>query len=215
MVGGMTIGLRESLLSPGPTLRRLDASGPGSTRLPYRVWAALVAVAVLGSCLYGASLSLVLPRWRPWAGARWVALSAGLAWCVFGPGLMLLTRRHPLTLAHACLVTMAYGEAVLALGAGLNLLLRASGLSRRVPAGPFNLAWVGLSNVVMAATLARQLGGLGVPARTTLAAWFGLLDGSGAVLFWLFGRPSPPPPAARVPGLPHARERSKIASPEP
>jgi len=184
----MRLTWQEWLCSPGVSLRRLETGRPVWLTVPWRVWGALVAVAVGGSCLYGASLSLVLPRWRLGSGAAWVALSAGLAWCAFGPGLVVLTRRHPLALAHACLVTMACGEAVLTTAAAWNLWLRLTGRWRRLPAGRANLAWVALSNVVMAAALATQLRSLGVPIRTTLAAWFAMLDGVGAVLFWWLAR---------------------------
>ena len=58
-------------------LRRMEAQAASIGRLPYGNWAALVAIAVGGSALYGASPSLVLPRWRPQRRALWLARSAG------------------------------------------------------------------------------------------------------------------------------------------
>ena len=180
--------LRCSLRHPRQQLAAFDATTPTLSRLPYLTWGFLTAIAVIGSCIYGASLSLVFPQWRPTAGALWLALSAGLGWCVFGPALVVATRRNAFTLAHACLVTMAYGEAVLVLGAALNLLLRVTSLMALVPPGPFNLAWVAFSNVVMATVLTLQLHVIHVPRWKTLLTWMVALNGSGAVFFWWLAR---------------------------
>jgi len=111
------MGLWSSLRFPRATLRRVADHRRARDPLPYATWGALTGIAVAGSAVYGASLSLVLPRWRPTGGALWLALSAGAGWCVFGPALVVVTRRDPFVLAHACLVTMAYGEGVLVGGA--------------------------------------------------------------------------------------------------
>jgi hypothetical protein len=180
--------LWRSLRHPSEVLRELDAGSPSLRALPYGAWAVLVLVAVGGSCLYGGSLALVLPSWKPERGAAWLALSAGLAWCVFGPALALATRRSPFTCAHACLVTMAYGEGVLLLGAAANVIL-ALAVGRGTSLAPvFNLAWVLLANGVMAWTLAVQFRALGVPVRKTLFLWMVLLNGSGAAFAWVFAR---------------------------
>ena len=180
--------LWRCLRHPRRQLAAFDATRPTVNNLPYATWCLLTAIAVLGSFLYGASLSLVLPQWRPGTGALWLALSAGLAWCVFGPVLVVVARRPAFTCAHACLVTMAYGEAVLVAGAALNLTLSVANLDTVVPPGPFNLAWVGLSNIVMATVLALQLRAVGVPIWKTLLTWMLILTGSGAIFFWLFQR---------------------------
>ncbi len=177
------ITLWLSLRFPRATLRRVEDRRHDHQPLPYATWGALTGIAVAGSAVYGASLSLVLPRWRPTGGALWLALSAGAGWCVFGPTLVVVTRRDPFALAHACLVTMAYGEGVLVGGAMLNALLARAPEPQPIDATAFNLGWVGLSNVVMASALALQLRVLGVPARTSLLLWMGALNGSGAVFF--------------------------------
>jgi len=177
--------LWHCLRHPRRQLAAFDATRPALATVPYLTWCLLTAIAVIGSFIYGASLSLVLPQWRPGAGALWLALSAGLSWCVFGPVLVVAARRSAFTCAHACLVTMAYGEAVLCVGAMLNLLLKAATI---VPPGPFNLAWVGLSNIVMATALAIQLRAVEVPIWKTLLAWMLVLNGCGAVFFALFQR---------------------------
>lgn len=138
-----------ALLCPRAQMRRYATEPPALTTLPLPTWAGLVSIAVGGSAIYGASLSLRFPGWRPAKGALWLALSAGLGWCVFGPSLLLVTRRNAFACAHACLVTMAYGEAVLLSAAAANLLQ-----SRLPPAAQldplrFNLVTVGLSNVLL------------------------------------------------------------------
>ena len=193
MTGQFRPSLWRCLRHPRETLRAFEKTSPSSANVPYRTWAWLTFIAVAGSCLYGASLALALPRVNPVKGAFWLALSAGLAWCVFGPALVLLTRRNLFTLAHACLVTMAYGEAVLMAGALINLWLGfASALPGNAGGDPtapaINIACIALSNLVMAASLARQLQVLGVPVGKTLLAWIVILNGSGALFFWLFGR---------------------------
>lgn len=156
--------------------------------VPHRLWVALGAIALGGSLLFGAALGTSSPAWRAGRGAAWLALSAGLSWLLFGPLLVLVTRRGVLTCAHACLVTMAYGEMVLVPGAAL-LWLRASwpGLVSLSPA-VWSAGLVGVSNVAMAAVFAAQMSALRVPLWRSLACWLVALDGSGALLFALFAR---------------------------
>jgi hypothetical protein len=58
---------------------------------------------------------------------------------------VLVTRRNALTCAHACLVTMAYGEAVLVSGAAANLVQACSPPGNQIDPLHFNLATVGCS----------------------------------------------------------------------
>ena len=139
----------------------------------------LMAVAVAGSLIYGASLAAVFPAWSERGTAAWLAISAGLAWCVFGPVLLRIAQTPWRVCLLACLVSMAFGEAILVTGAGLNFL----GLTRAVPAVA-NWLIVIAANITMAVTLALQMRVLNVPAGRVLAAWCGVLNGAGAVLFW-------------------------------
>lgn len=184
-VGGQPhpVGLAESLGRPAAVLRKIDPLS--ICTVPWRTWTWLVLIAVGGSCTYGASLALAFPGWTPGAGAAWLALSAGLAWCLFGPALIMLSQRSPWTLAHACLVTMAFGEAVLQVTALGNV----AGIYR-VLGGPsaFNSGMVLLSNVVMAGAVTTQLRAVGVAPWRTLLAWMLVLNGSGALFFLLFYR---------------------------
>lgn len=165
----------ESLRHPRLSLRAF-ADAPS---WPVAHWSALTAIAILGSCLYGASLARVLP-WNPRGSALWLALSSGLGWCVLGPVLILATRQRPRVLAQACLVTMAYGEGVLFIGGMLNLFVPLG------HPGVVNASVVAASNVVMALTLAAQLWALEVSPLKTIACWMLALNGSGALFFFLF-----------------------------
>jgi hypothetical protein len=178
----------RSLRHPLRQLRAFEQQRPTPRTLPLATWGALTAIAVGGSAVYGASLARVLPGWRPREGALWLALSAGAGWCVFGPGLIRVTGKHPFVCAQACMVTMAYGEGVLVTGAVLNALLADRQQLPWLDRGRFNFGWIGFSNVVMAATLAGQMRAIGVPPWKTLATWMALLNGSGAAFFWVLAR---------------------------
>lgn len=168
------LSLWQYLRTPRQELRRVAAV----SRPPWITWFWLVGIAVGGSCIYGASLSMALRGWQAMHSAIWLALCAGLGWCVFFPVLLLVTGRGMIACGHACLVTMAYGEAVLLVGALVNLAI-----TMPHPAA-LNFAIVALSNVVMATALTLQLRALGVRAWPVLAAWLVILDGSGALFFW-------------------------------
>jgi hypothetical protein len=145
------------------------------------VWIALIAIAVVGSALFGASLSLVLPVWNGWSGAAWLVLSAGLAWVVFIPALSWISGEALAVCFHVSLLTMAGGEAVLVIGAALNLAL--SLVSATAHAVVINYTIVACSNVVMIAILATLLSRRGVPAWKSIAVWLVALNGTGTLLF--------------------------------
>jgi hypothetical protein len=145
-------------------------------------WSVFFLIAV-----FGASMSLVFPSLELGVGALLILLSAGLGWFVFGPLLLLVSKKPPLLCAHACMVTMAYGEAVLAIGALGNLILWAFGLALYL-AIPWNVLALLVGNITMGAVLASQLRVLGVPLRSTLLVWLIGLNGSGAFFFWFFSR---------------------------
>ena len=180
--------LRRSLRHPCQQLQAFDEMQSGRVSIPYRLWASLAAIAVGGSLVYGASLSLLFHRWRPQHSALWLTLSAGGSWCIFGPLLVLVTRRRARTCAQACLTTMAYGQAVLVSGTAINVWLRLKGSFKEAALARWNLALVGLSNLLMATALTRQLRTLGVSAWKTLLSWMVVLNGSGILLFGLFRR---------------------------
>ena len=180
--------LRRSLRHPCQQLQAFDEMQSSRASIPYRLWASLAAIAVGGSLVYGASLSLLFRTWRPGRSALWLALSAGGGWCIFEPLLVLLSRRRAQTCAQACLTTMAYGEVVLVSGAGINVWLHLKGSFKEAVLARWNFALIGLSNLVMATALTRQLRTLGVPAWKTLFSWMVVLNGSGAILFGLLRR---------------------------
>jgi hypothetical protein len=147
-------------------------------------WTTLTLVAILGSLLYGASLALVLPGWTTTTAALWLAISAGLAWCVLIPVLCVTIRVPLVPCIDACLVTMAWGELVLSLGALLNLTLWSRDLTTH--AAWINFAIVGLSNILMALVLAHGLRSPSVSPTRIWTAWMLALNGSGAAFFLLF-----------------------------
>ena len=77
----------------------------------------LAAIAVGGSLLYGAAAGAVLPNQMSGNAALLLTLSTGCSWFVLGGLLWATTRKPILSLAEACLVTMAFGEAALVCGA--------------------------------------------------------------------------------------------------
>ncbi len=149
--------------------------------VPFRKWLILASVAILGSCFYGASLSLVLPSWNLLAATAWLAVSAGLAWGIFIPLLHGITRVPFLTCFDACLTTMAGGEVVLMSGALINVLMRL--LDVIAYAAWINVTIVAISNATMLAFLVRLLWRRRVAPRVTVALWMLILNGSGAVAF--------------------------------
>lgn len=150
--------------------------------IPYARWSTLTLFAIGGSLLYGASLSLVLPGWNAGAAALWLALSAGLAWCVFIPALHFCTGLRWWQCLDACLVTMAFGEVVLTSGALVNAVLWQQGVTAN--AALINCLIVAFSNIVMVSGLALLLRPRGVAMSRTFTLWMLALNGSGAVFFF-------------------------------
>lgn len=181
----MNITLFKSLIHFREQLKVLEASSINWQTVPYPTWAALTAIAIVGSCLYGASLSLVLPDWQPTGGALWILLSSGLGWFIFGPTLIFVTKKNILICAHACMVTMAYGEGVLTLTALANLILSFN-LPVSFNVGVFNFAMVVVSNIVMMLVLTLQMQAIGIAWWKTFLVWMLALNGSGAIFFLLF-----------------------------
>jgi hypothetical protein len=163
--------LWRALRHPRMQLYAFDSREGLRREMARSTWGWLAFLAVAGTVLYGATL--------PRVSAPRLLGATGLSWCLFGPALVGVTHRRISTCAHACLVTMAYGIGILAVGAGINLLLD--------PGPLFNALWVGLSNAVMGSALVRQLATLGVPPWRTIAAWVVALDGPGALLFLALG----------------------------
>lgn len=184
----LCFSLSHALLHPCKQLQAFDEIQAGRAFIPYGLWGKLTAIAVGGSLFYGGSLSLLFRKWRARSSALWLALSAGGGWCIFGPFLIWLSRQRMLTCVQACLTTMAYGEAVLVSGAGINLWFRLRGGFQQTFLARWNVALVGLSNLVMLTVLTRQLRALRVPAWKTVFSWMLVLNGSGGLLFVLLRR---------------------------
>ena len=159
--------LWRALRHPRMTLYAFDAREAVRRDVAWATWGWLAAIAVLGTLLYGSAL--------PRNSTLRLLASTTAAWCLFGPALVLLTRRSVLTCAHACLVTMVYGIGVLAVGAGIAHAVQ--------PGIPFHVGWVLLSNIVMGTAIVRQFATLDVAPWRTLLAWIVVLDGAGLSLF--------------------------------
>jgi len=155
---------------------------PSTTQTLLTRWALLTSIVFAGSAWYGATVAHALGITYS-RGALWLIASTGLSWCVFGPLLIAVTRKTPVECADACLVTMTAGIAVLAVGGIVNVSMTGA---PAFDAATFNWAWVGLSNVVMAAVIVRRFSLLDVDRYKTLAVWVLGLDGTGALMFWLF-----------------------------
>ncbi len=168
----------------------LTGAGAGGkpAHLPIGAWTVFAAIAVAGSFAYGVSVARVVPGWDMWRGGLWVVISTAPAWPILGVGLIRLTKTPLWFCFHACLVTMTYGIVILLTGAGLNWMLGMSGVFERVDPVRYNYAVVGVSNVVMALVLAEQMAIAGVRWWRTISIWMVCLNGTGAILFWLFHR---------------------------
>jgi hypothetical protein len=79
-------------------------------------------------------------------------------------------------------------EFILLSGAIINLLFSLRGNIKKIHLLRWNISLIGISNLVMAAALAKQLQALGVPIWKTLCSWIAILNGSSVLLFSLFYR---------------------------
>ena len=173
--------LLDTFLHPVKAMRDQLHRGAGWAAAPWRLWVALAVIAVVGSLIYGASLALALPANGWLYAAIALAASAGAGWVLFGIVLIGMTRRPAPHLAHACLVTMMFGEAVLELGVIANLIFRDGGAPLAL-----NIGIVAVSNVVMFAVMAGQLRVLGIRPIFTATLWFGILNPAAIAVFRLF-----------------------------
>lgn len=176
--------LLTRLRHPIQGIKEFDKEVESVGQVPLWTWLSLVLIAVLGTCIYGASVNLAFPGWLSGSGAFFLTLSTGLSWCLFGPVLILATKLRKFTCAHACLITMAYGEAILFIGACLNYVMVLSSVPKSTQE-VVNCSIVVVSNLVMCEMLAIQLEALGVRKLKTLLIWTVVLLGSFAILFWI------------------------------
>jgi hypothetical protein len=158
------------LAAPRATLELLRSrERTGLIALPWGSWVLLTALAFAGTAAFGIRQGLSAEG--SWTEAARLVFSAGGAWAMLIPALCLAARLGLPVVFHASLVTMACGEAALVAGALL-------------PGFPA-WAWVVLSNVTMAAVLCALLAPLRVPWKKTLALWIVVLDGTGALLYFV------------------------------
>ena len=144
----------------------------------------LTLVAVGGSMIFGQAAGAVLPSVSMSKGAVLLTLSTGCSWLVFGGLLWGITKKPVLSLAEACLVTMAYGEAVLVSGAVLDWLFIKPNLSH-LSAAPINAAIILIADCFMATIFACRLKRIGVSPKISLGLWILGLNGSWAIFLFL------------------------------
>ncbi len=166
--------LLSALLHPRRALREFEAR----EFWPWPVWIPLGLLAVGGSLIFGASMARHL-NWSFWGSAWWLTLGSGSGWFLLGPTLRGVTGLSWRLLAHACMVTMAYGELVLLSGAAVFRIWP--------PTHPMeaHLLLIGFSNLVMGTALVFQLKAVGVPRWHTVFCWCGALNGGGALCFYV------------------------------
>lgn len=173
--------LADVLWQPVKVLRELDTR----RAVAWHLWGQCAAIAVLGSLFFGLSLVRILPELDATGSSLWFMASAGVAWIFFGPLLRIVTGLPWKILAQACLVTMVFGELILVAGAVFHFVFGAMLKGTAVAMGSA-LAWVALSNGVMATMLALQLKGVGVVVWQSVVLWIFGLNGLGALFFFLF-----------------------------
>ncbi|MEZ0325589.1 MAG: hypothetical protein ACAH95_06765 [Fimbriimonas sp.] len=139
----------------------------------------MVLVAIIGSLFFGASLSTSVGS-EALGSALWLTICAGLGWAALIPALVQISRIPLHEILTDCLVSICFGEAVLAVGAVMNWTHLVSGI-------PANALIVLCSNIVMAGVLAARLQRRAFPVWKTLIVWILVLDGVGALAFWLLG----------------------------
>jgi hypothetical protein len=129
---------------------------------------------------------LVLPAGDGRFAALALAPSAGIGWILFGAVSIALIRKSAPHLAHASLVTMLFGEAVLEIGVLGNFVMWLIGPVSISAALAFNIALIAVSNIVMLTVLATQLREFKVRPALTAALWLGILNPAGLAAFRLF-----------------------------
>jgi hypothetical protein len=181
----MKTSVLECLAHPVSVLTQLEGRNLNWSKKTLQTWAILVVIIVGASAVYGASLSLNC-AWQASSGALWLILSAGVSWCIFGPALLFVTRKNMFVLAHACLITMFFGEVTLLFTALTNVILWKLRPALTLDYVAINSFCVGISNLVMAVALCLQLRGIGVDIWKCLLLWIFVLDGCGSLLFYFF-----------------------------
>ena len=175
--------LWKCLRHPRRQSKAFDATNPTRDNLPYGTWFWLAIIAVGGTNTYSLSLGVALGVSPSSYFIFPLALSAGIAWCCFSLVVARETERNLLSVEHVCLVTMAFGEAVLLPTAALNFLGHFPG---NISPAAFNSIAVIVSNLAMLIAMACQLRELDIPIWKTVAMWFLILDPFGIILFLFF-----------------------------
>ncbi|MEZ5301164.1 MAG: hypothetical protein R3F11_11000 [Verrucomicrobiales bacterium] len=178
--------LIESFFHPVRYLLALRDRGAALAAAPRGIWLLFAAIAVAGSILFGASAAWVIPALgSPLASGVKLMAAAGIGWIVLGPLLLVWSRLPAVLCAHACLLAMVYGEAILEIAVLANFVAWRFAPPAVGVATAWNAFVVGASNALMAWAMVAQLKALGFPPRRMLALWFGVLNPVGAAAFWM------------------------------
>lgn len=145
-----------------------------------------------GTAVYAASFTGA-ERLEPLAPAAIaVGVAAGASWPIFGAMLLAASRLRPSVVewADACLATMAAGMFFLLGAAAANVALRMGA----VPGvdvwsiGWFHTGMLLAADTLMCVLFVRRAMRLGLGAGTAVALWIGGLNGTFAVILWLWLR---------------------------
>ncbi len=177
--------LRAHLSSPRLQVRSLAFEAESEGAWPYFVWSMLCVLALIGTAFYALSLSWAFPVGSVLQWVMVLTLSTGISWCVLLPLLVLITQKRWGVCVHVCLVTMAFGEAVLISGGLLNLGA-CLGVYPALYSLPLNLGVLLASNIMMATVFFIQFRALGASVGEALALWMLGLNVPGALLFLFF-----------------------------
>jgi hypothetical protein len=160
--------------------------------LTFRDRAALAVSVVAVAAMYVLSFDLLRRlRWQGLA-ALGIVTAAALAWLVFVPLLLAVTRARaaPARWLDACLRTMGAGNGVLVLAVILNVAAVAFQFPRRAVVDALPLAHGALlllADLVMGATFLRQARALGVSPARAVALWLVGFNGTLVMALWLSG----------------------------
>ncbi|MEK6238326.1 MAG: hypothetical protein N2C14_26720, partial [Planctomycetales bacterium] len=73
--------LLSCLFSPVERTKSLHDQGLNAGNAPWSVWMELAGIAILGSMIVGACMSLLPLEWDLPKAALWLTLSTGMSWC--------------------------------------------------------------------------------------------------------------------------------------
>lgn len=155
----------------------------------YLLWIGYLILAIGGSALYGASLSLHFEHWSFDLGAYWVIISASCSWILlFGTTYLIGYKKISLRwLIQISLETVVYGVTVLIAASLVNLIAKGLHFPSLLMVTP-NILLVLFSNILMADHYIREMKTQHFSPPLSLLLWLTLLDGFGIFFLYFFGK---------------------------